>query len=147
MNNFINAEILQLTLGTKLIFINLKLLSLSPTCFLLLQEIKNKQNGSELYLTKSSHRMSLEAFQMWLWWGQCHALRNQGFVCASVSPWAITASDVNDTKMHLLSLVFWLTQWSSNQTEAETFMRESHEGQKTQKYIIYCTCSLFSLHG
>lgn len=65
-------------------------------------------------LNKSSRRMRPVALHIQHWSGQRHDLRNQRFLCGFASPWAITASDVNDTEMHSPSPIFRLTRWSSN---------------------------------
>lgn len=65
-------------------------------------------------LNKSSRRTRPVALHIQHWSGQRHNLRNQRFLCGSASPWAITASDVNDTEMHSPSPIFRLTRWSSN---------------------------------
>lgn len=56
-------------------------------------------------------------------------------------------SNTSDAEMHLPSLSSWLTQRSRNQLQPEIFMKGSRGGQKTQKFIIYRTCPLFSIQG
>lgn len=120
--------------GTKLISINKKLLPLSPIYISVLQEIK-KWTKWELYLTRSCHRMCLEA--LWLWWGQCHALRNHGFVCASASPWAIKSFRCERHWNALAQSVFFgwhseaASKWGWN-----IYERESWKGRKPRNVLF-----------
>lgn len=140
--HFINAELFQLTLLDQTDFYAFKIAS--PLSSLFFNSSRDKEKTKwETELIKSSHRMCPVALQIQHWSGQHHHLRNRGFVSGSASPWAITASDMNDTEMHLPSLIFWLTRWSSN-WGWNIYERESWGAENPEMYyLLHVLYSLF----